>query len=184
MANDKMSLVEIVEEYDERINDVDLPDYGKELKKLSQLVIEIPGNEIDPDIIITLLDNCIRYRNVLLRKKILWGRKALRLKRYAESLRSIVKGMVSGTAQEKEGKATQILEKYMDKVEDAEVAHQTIREFLDNIDQAALQLSRMLRVMDQPFTRVTLAERGGSTDKLVALKQWGHSQDDPDKLDE
>ena len=50
---------------------------------------------------------------------------------------------------------------------------------LDNIDAAALQLSRMLKVMDQPFTRVVLNREGEETqeEKIAKLQEWGNSKE-------
>jgi hypothetical protein len=176
------SIEEIIELYDAQFSRIKKPAYSEELKELSKLVIQIPGDFIDPDIIITMLDQCMKYRNKLLRKKISWSRTAMKLDRYSDSAYSIIRGMVSGTAQEKEGKATELCEAYKDQALDAQIAFNAIKEMLDNIDQAALQLSRMLKVLDQPFIGVRLHQEGEATqeEKLDTLRKWGEAHESSD----
>jgi hypothetical protein len=175
-----MSISEIIEKFDAEFVKIKKPSYLKVLNELDDCYIEIPGNYIDPDIIIQLLDKCMISRNKLLKIKIEWGRIALRFDQLHDYLFYILKAKISGTAVDKEGKARQLTEKYGREAAKSKEYHDAIKQMLDNIDQAALQLSRMIKIVEQPFVRVPLnrLEGGDSQEEVIDnLKKWGQMKE-------
>lgn len=177
---DDMTIKEIVEKFDKEFKRINKPEYLKVLNDLDDCFIEIPGGHIDPDIVIQLLDRCMISRNKLLKIKIEWSRIALRFDQLHDYLFYILKAKISGTAVDKEGKAKQLTEKYGKEAAKSKEHHDAIKQMLDNVDQAALQLSRMIKVAEQPFIRIPLnrLERGPTQEEtLDNLKKWGQMQE-------
>ncbi len=177
---DDMTIKEIIDKFEKEFQRIKKPEYLKILEELDDCYIEIPGGHIDPDIIIQLLDKCMLSRNKLLKIKIEWSRISLRFNQLHEYLFYILKAKISGTAIDKEGKAKQLTEKYGKEAAKAKEHHDAIKQMLDNVDQAALQLSRMIKVAEQPFIRIPLnrLERGPTQEEtLENLKKWGQMQE-------
>ena len=88
----------------------------------------------------------------------------------------------------KEGKARQLTEKYGRAAAISKEYCDAVKQMLDNVDQTALQLSRMIKVMDQPYIDVSLdrIERGKTDEEtLRSLKKWGGDRESLlEKIDE
>jgi hypothetical protein len=125
------------------------PDYQSMLNEASDLFIEMQDDVfIDPQQMAYSYAKAISYRNKLIRLKIKMRRiYAAKNRSFASLSRSII-GKQRGTRVEKESKAGDILSTYEKEVGDAKDALDTLNDIIDNLDSTAMQLSRILRLLE------------------------------------
>jgi len=127
---------EIVYMWEKVFNSIGTPDYQEILNEASELFIELPSeNYIDPQDMVYSYARAIAFRNKLIRMKIKMRRIYSAKNRSYSSLSRSITGKQKGTKVEKE-------------VGDAKDALDTLTDIIDNLDSTAMQLSRILRLME------------------------------------
>lgn len=140
---------EIVYMWEKVFESLGTPDYQKILDEASSLFIELPSEDyIDPQMMMYSYAKAIAYRNKLIRIKIKLRRiSAAKSRSFASMSRSLI-GKQKGTKAQAESKAGDQLADFEKQVGDAKDALDTINDIIENLDSTAMQLSRILRLME------------------------------------
>ena len=144
-----LSSREIIYNWERVFKAIGTPEYKDILMEASDLFIELPeGDYMDPKHMMHSYAKAIAYRNKLIRIKIKLRRIfSAKSRSFASMSRSVI-GKQKGTRPEKEAKAADQLAVYEAEAGDAKDALDTINDIIDNLDSTAMQLSRILKLME------------------------------------
>ncbi len=163
---------EITQMWEKVFEAIGTPQYQDILSEASDLFIDLPNEDyIDPQDMLYSYAKAIAYRNKLIRIKIKIRRVYSAKNRSYNSMSRSIIGKQRGTKVEKESKAADMLSKYEKEVGDAKDALDTLVDIIDNLDSTAMQLSRILRLME-------IRPNNYYLDKGNAYNQQGQNDED------
>lgn len=174
--NREVEAREIVYMWEKVFDSIGTPNYQNILDEASNLFIELPSDDyIDPQMMMYSYAKAIAYRNKLIRIKIKLRRiSATKSRSLASMSRSII-GKQKGTKAVAESKAADLLAEYERQAGDAKDALETVNDIIENLDSTAMQLSRILRLMEvHPNKYYMDAGNQSSTDEVEQdTGDWG-----------
>lgn len=167
---------EIIYIWEKVFTSIGTPEYKGILEEASDLFIELPSEDyIDAREMVCAYAKAIAYRNKLIKIKIKLRRiYAAKSRSFTSMQRSII-GKAKGTALDKQAKAGDQLGRYEKQVGDTKDALDTVIDIIENLDSTAMQLSRILKLMEmRPNSYyVSAGETAMSSNEDEVVDEWG-----------